>query len=63
MGQLLGSQADRAGYESPGEDCGRPNQTIGINQLFQVWLHPRQRYNRCNLCCQAAAREYLAANK
>ena len=38
------------------EDCGQPHQTVGVNWLFTVWL-PRQRHNRCNLCCQAAARE------
>ena len=56
-GQLLRSQADRAGYENPGEDCGRPHQTVGVNRRFPVWLRPRQRHYRCNLCCQAAARE------
>ena len=25
------AQADRAGYENPGEDCGRPHQTVGVN--------------------------------
>ena len=55
-GQLLRSQADRAGYENPGEDCGRPHQTVGVNRRFPVWLRPRQRQYRCNLCCQAAAR-------
>ena len=25
------SQADRAGYENPGEDCGRPHQTVCVN--------------------------------
>ena len=56
-GQLPRSQADRAGYENPGEDCGRPHQTVGVNRRFPVWLRPRQRHYRCNLCCQAAARE------
>ena len=55
--QLLRSQADRAGYENPGEDCGQPHQTIGVNRQFPVWLRPRQRHYRRNLCCQAAARE------
>ena len=32
-GQLPGSQADRTGYENPGEDCGRPHQTVGVNFL------------------------------
>ena len=55
--QLPRSQADRAGHENPGEDCGWPHQTDGVNQRFPVWLHPRQRHNRSKLCCQAAARE------
>ena len=25
------SQADRTGHESPGEDCGWPYQTSGVN--------------------------------
>ena len=49
-GQLPRSQADRAGHESPGEDCGQPHQTVGVNGRFPVWLRPRQRHNRCNLC-------------
>ena len=56
-GQLPRSQADRAGYENPWEDCGRPHQTVGVNRRFPVWLGPRQRHYRHNLCCQAAARE------
>ena len=56
-GQLPRSQADRAGYENPGEDCGWPHQTVGVNRLFPVWLRLRQRHSRRNLCCQAAARE------
>ena len=56
-GQLPRSQADRAGYENPGEDCGWPHQTVGVNQRVPVGLRPRQRHYRCNLCCQAAARE------
>ena len=30
-GQLPRSQADRAVHESPGEDCGRPHQTVCVN--------------------------------
>ena len=56
-GQLPRSYADRAGYENPGEDCGRPQQIAGVNRRFPVWLRPRQRHYRRNLCCQAAARE------
>ena len=57
QGQLPQSQADRAGHECPGEDCQWPHQTVGVNWRFPVWLHPKQRHNRRNLCCQAAARE------
>ena len=35
-GKLPRSQVDRAGRESPGEDCGRPHQTVGINRRFPV---------------------------
>ena len=45
------------GYENPGEDCGRPHQTVGVNRRFLVWLRPREKHYRRNLCCQAAARE------
>ena len=55
--QLPRSQGDRAGHESPGEDCGRLHQSDGVNRRFPVWFRPRQRNNRCNLCCQAAARD------
>ena len=57
--KLPQSQADRAGHESPGEDFGWPHQTVGANRRFPVWLCPRQRHNRCNLCCQAAANKRL----
>ena len=56
-GQPPRSHANRAGHESPGEDCGRPHQAVGVNRRFPVWLRPRLRNNRRNLCCQAAARE------
>ena len=56
-GQLPQSQADRAGYENPGEDCGLRHQTVGVHRRFPVWLPPRQRHYRRNLCCQAAAGE------
>ena len=36
---------------------GRPPQTVGVNRRFPAWFRPRQRHYRCNLCCQAAARE------
>ena len=56
-GNYCGLKANRAGYENPGEDCGRPHQTVGVNRQFPVSLRPRQRHYRRNLCCQAAARE------
>ena len=55
-GKLTWSKADKADHESPGEDCGLPHQTVGVNRRFLVWLCPRQRHNRCNLCSQATAR-------
>ena len=61
-GKLLQSKADKAGDESPGEDCGLP-QTVGVNGRFPVWLCPRERQDRQNLCCPAAARVLVAANK
>ena len=30
-GKLPRSQADIAGHESPGEDCGRPHQTVSVD--------------------------------
>ena len=39
--KLPWSQAD-----SPGEDCGRPHQTVGVKRRFPVWLCPRQRQQR-----------------
>ena len=48
---------NRAGYESPGEDSGWPPQIVSVNRPFPFWLCPRQRHNRRNLRCQAAARE------
>ena len=62
-GQLPWSQADSTGHESPGEDCGRPHQTVGVIRRFPVWLRPRQRHNRRNLCCQAAAIEVSSCQK
>ena len=55
-GKLTWSKADKAGHERPGEDCGLPHQTVGVNRRFPVWLCPRQRNNRCSLCSQAAVR-------
>ena len=58
-----GEALERGNY--PGlkltEDFGRPHQTVGVNRQFPVWLRPRQRHYRRNLCCQAAnKRLYMA---
>ena len=29
--KLTWSEADKAGHESPGEDCRMPHQTVGVN--------------------------------
>ena len=52
-----GDTLERGNYPGLREDCGRPHQTVGVNRRFPVWLRPRQRHYRHNLCCQAAARE------
>ena len=31
-GKLTQSKADKAGHESPGEDCGLPHQTVGVSR-------------------------------
>ena len=43
---------DRAGYENPGEDCGRPHQTVGVNRRFPVWLPPRQTQSLLSGSCK-----------
>ena len=53
-GKVTSSKADKSGHETP-EDCRLPHQTVGVNGQFPVWLCPRQRHNRCNLCSQASA--------
>ena len=39
-GKLTQGKADKAGHESPGEDCGLPHQTVGVSRQFPVWLCP-----------------------
>ena len=60
-GQLPRSQADRAGYENPREDCGRPHQTVGVNPRFPVWLRPRCTTDAIVVVRQLQEK-YLAAN-
>ena len=62
-GQLQWSQADRAGYENPGEDCGRPHQIVGVNRRFSVWLCPRQGTTDTIFVVRQLQEKYLAANK
>ena len=62
-GQLPWSQADRAGYENPGEDCGRPHQTVGVNQRFPVWLRPSRGTTDAIFVVRQLQEKYLAANK
>ena len=33
-GKLTWFKADKAGHESPGEDCGLPLQTVCVNRQF-----------------------------
>ena len=54
-GRVTCSKADKAGHESPGEDCWLPHQTVGVNRWFPVWLCPRQRHNKCSHCSHATA--------
>ena len=62
-GKLLQFKADKAGDESPGEDCGPP-QTVGVNGRFPVWLCPRQRHDMSDkIFVVRQLQEYLAANK
>ena len=62
-GQLPRSQADKAGHESPGEDCGRPHQTVGDNRRFPVWLHPGRGTKDAIFVVRQLQEKYLAANK
>ena len=36
---------------------------VGVNRQFPVWICPRQRHNRCNLCSQVAEREVSSCQK
>ena len=61
-GKLPWSQADRAGHESPGEDCGRPHQTVSVSQ--RVRLYPSLRGTTDTIFVVRQLQEkYLAANK
>ena len=60
--KLPRSQANRAGHLSPGEDCGRPHQTVGVSRWFLVWLRPRGTTDTIFVARQLK-KKYLAANK
>ena len=51
------SRVGEAGRGGPGEGCGRPCQTGGVNWGFPVWLCPRWGHDVCDLCCRTAAGE------
>ena len=55
--QLSRPQADWAGHEDPREDCRWSHKTGGVYWRLPVWLCPRKRHYRSNLCGPAAAGE------
>ena len=62
-GQLPWAQADRAGHESPGEDCGWPHQTVGVNQQFQFGFVPDRGTTDAIFVVRQLQENYLAAKK
>ena len=62
-GQLTRSQADSAGHESPGEDCGRPHQKVGVNRPFPVWLIPGTGTTDAIFVVRQLLEKYLAPNR
>ena len=59
-GKLLQSKADKAGDESPGEDCGPP-QTVGVSGRIPVSFVPgKGTTDKIFVVWQL--QEYLAAN-
>ena len=62
-GKLQRSQADRAGLGSPGEDCGWPHQTVGVNQRFPVCFVPGRGTTDAIFVVKQLQEKYLAVNK
>ena len=62
QGQLPWSHVDRAGHESPGEDCGQPYQTGGVSRRFPVWL-PGRGTTDATFVVRLLQVKYLATNK
>ena len=58
-GRVMCSKADKAGHESPGEDCGLPHQTVSINDSQFGFVPGRGTTN----AVIAVTRVYLATNK
>ena len=61
-GQLPWSQADRAGYENPGEDCGRPHQMVSIDDS-QFGFVPGRGTTDAIFVVRQLQEKYLTANK
>ena len=61
-GRIGKSQADRAGYENPGEDCGWPHQTVSIDDS-QYGFVPGRGTTDAIFVVRQLQEKYLAANK